>query len=411
MNYILETIGKIKDPLERRREAERLLQVFDDPVRPEIPRGYAVFNPFNADVGRLTRQVYERGISFFTELKSFFGDNPPTLFVRLYERFRRNYEHMAKLSEMGLFQIYDLPTHQIFPFFDDFYGSVMQVERVWSDINLKEIKFKPDFIARGGFADIYRVEDQEGRKYALKLFRSMTQMRPISWDLHQKVVRYSLENVYKKRVLFSQKPFTRPRAVTDSRFGGPKWYLSDFFDGDSIGKRLDQDENLASDRVLAGRVLIVYAEMIKKLHSLNALFIDNNWDSVLFNDTDVAICDYDLVTKAEDMANQPFIGIGHLIYWSREHFLRDGINSAQSDLESFALMIDHLLYGKSLLDIENRLYNRRCAEGNRRDYERARELRLTPQLRQVVPCLIRYPRDESITIDDFIAAIKQDFQV
>jgi hypothetical protein len=74
-------------------------------------------------------------------------------------------------------------------------------------------------------------------------------------------------------------------------------------------------------------------------------------------------------------------------------------------------MIDHLLYGKSLLDIENRLYNRRCAEGNRRDYELARELRLTPQLRQVVPCLIRYPRDESITIDDFIAAIKQDFQV
>ncbi|MBI5881000.1 hypothetical protein HZB90_02625 [archaeon] len=183
--------------------------------------------------------------------------------------------------------------------------------------------------------------------------------------------------------------------------------MLEFFDGESVRERLERGEDVAADKATTRRILLTYAKMLKKLHDRGMLFIDNNWGNVLVNGHDVAICDYDLTTRIDDPTNTDRLA-AHIGYRFKEmHLLEEPTRS--SDLESFALMIDRLFVGRCIIDWANLETHQQQAKCNRRSYPIRRLLKIPQHLREVVSPMIAYPRNESLTADDFIEAVKLDF--
>ena len=186
-------------------------------------------------------------------------------------------------------------------------------------------------------------------------------------------------------------------------------YLMDFIPGKTIGDSLENKIDLPKETI--GRVLMTYAQMLDSLHNQNKLFGDNNWGAVIQNNEDIRICDYDFVTSIENVSSDELHAFA-FIYGSQEHYLEKGLNKS-SDLEGFSLMMDHLLVKKSFLgyEFEDRQKNRASVKSNKRIYSKARIAKLPNQLKKIVPALINYPRDNSISAKDFVSAIKEDYKI
>lgn len=98
----------------------------------------------------------------------------------------------------------------------------------------------------------------------------------------------------------------------------------------------------------------------------------------------------------------------HRRYGSREHWLQEPITFT-SDLEGFALMLDHLFVGRPFyLRTQYDICEER-ARRNERHYSAARRAHLPPNLLEVIAPMIEYPRDHTLTIDDFLFAAQKDF--
>ena len=312
---------------------------------------------------------------------------------------------MKELAAINVGERLRLPPHQVFPFYDDFRRAIMP-SGLFFEVNLQEIDFTPEFVAKGGMASVYRVRGKDGKSYALKLFKPREQINDGVWQDMAPDRRYILRNVWNNRKLFSEKPFIPPRAATDPH-EHVTWYLTDFFDGKSLDKILEEDDSRARDKELARIAAMSYAEMLKKLHDRGMLFIDNNWGNMLINGTDTGVCDYDFVTRIDDPTSANRLA-AHVSYRFKEiHLLQQPTKA--SDLEGFALMLDYLFTGKDLINWDNLEQHEFCAKKDRRTYPRGRFLKIPQHLREVVAPMITYPRDESLKADDFIEAVKLDF--
>jgi len=154
--------------------------------------------------------------------------------------------------------------------------------------------------------------------------------------------------------------------------------------------------------------------MLKLLHSTGRVFGDNNWGAVLVGADDIKICDYDTVSFQTEI-NQPGHFAAHTLnkhFASREQLVKGLPITSQSELESFALMIDAVFNGYDRRPIEEFWEDRKQqAIRNLRKYPGSRRGNLPSNLGQVVSPLIRYPRDDSVDLDDFIQAIKRDYGV
>jgi hypothetical protein len=62
-------------------------------------------------------------------------------------------------------------------------------------------------------------------------------------------------------------------------------------------------------------------------------------------------------------------------------------------------------------DTKKRIENRERAELNKREYPDSYKQALPPGLRELIPRLITYPREDSIVADDFLPAIKKDLKL
>jgi serine/threonine protein kinase len=271
------------------------------------------------------------------------------------------------------------------------------------------MKFSPDCIGKGGMADIYAAEDSSGSRLALKLFRPNYAVDRFARDGWSRRVHHILENVYDLRSVVNKAPFIPLRGIVHASCS-PNWYVMDRFDGRSVASVLDAGEEL--DRGAKHRVVIAYANMLKGLHSQGLLFKDNNWGAVLFNADSVAICDYDMVSRQDELNSGDHFArlVRTPIFCSREDFLTDLPFTCQSELESFALMIDRLILGTYYLGdgYENRMKYEQEAKTYERQYIDLRSAKLPPNLRDVVAGLLNYPRDDSLTVDDFISATDMD---
>ncbi|GEM_PF-4242384 len=350
-------------------------------------------------------QEQECFFDFFAEL---FGSMPAFL-SDYYERFKRNGEQMKRLAGLDRKGRMNTPTSEFFPYFNDFDSAVRShFHAAWlNGIDLANLVFVPEFVARGGFADIYKIHDKAGNFYALKLFHPVQRVgwQEGRWTLNQAINR----NLFKNKDLFLQKPFAVLRAMA-----GGGCYIMDFANGENV-------ENILGERDIGqqskGVVLLAYAEMLRGLHTKGYVFVDNNWGAVVLGDDNVSIVDYDLATLQEDSLGDNHFSrkICNFRYASLEQVLNQSIIPI-SDLEGFARMAVYLV-------TRDRLF----AEGPDTGFVNSRKRectsnspvfvyseildRLPKQLRKVVGSLLIYPRDPSIIADDFICAVKQDYRL
>lgn len=398
---IYQSLTRLKPGEHRKAEAVRLIEKLQHYGDRHIPPGYS------QDHSERVIKLIEQDRSFFDRLHTILGNDTPPILDKLKRRFERNLTHMKQLSEMCNIERYMLPTHETFPFYDDFeHHTKARPTSQWG-VSIRDIKFEPNFIAKGGFACVYRVEDKDGKKYALKLFKPTNQIPEYDLESAHTFRQYIFENVTKRRDLFSEAPFTALRAIT-SPDESPAWYLMDYFDGDTVGDKIEYKEKITDDKEMTKKIIVGYAEMLKKLHGLGLVFMDNNWDSVLVNETGLAICDFDLVIEADNPHIETTTAY-HRQYQSKE-IQTSHPPTHLSERESFALMIDHLFFGKSIINQKNQIHQKKLAEKNRRTHHKARREKLPRNMQQVVTPLINLPRDESITLDDFIEAAKLDLQ-
>lgn len=406
MNYILEKVAKITDPAQRRIEAERLLNAFDHPCRWEIPKGLFLFDAHRSCSVQSVEAALLEDEKFYKELRSYVGDNSLAILDELEARFQRNRAQMLRLAAMPERERMALPTHEFAPYCDDFNKTIQWSAadgRVDTALKLKEVVFMPQLVGRGGFACVYLAHDASN-KYALKLFHDNQKFR----FPHEryKIVEALLETVRKHKEVFKSKPFAAPRVFP----GDVKWYVLDFFDGKNVGEEIRLAQNV-QDPAFARVALSTYAGMLKILHDKRLLFLDNKWDSVLVNGESAAICDYDAVSSVDDLydSNFPLRSVFTRAYASREQSMYE-TPSKVGDLEGFALMIDELFVGNTFIPIDaNGFEQREIAKKDEREYPKERAQKLPKQLQQVVAPLLTYPRDNSLTIDDVLAAIAQDF--
>lgn len=405
MGWILRELEKIDDLDERRAEAEKLLDRHRDD---HVPRG--IWYP-GAEWDRLESviQDIESGDRFFWNLEQLFGDDPPRIFTDLYERFRKEKIQMIRLTTMKSDERRKLPAYRLPPYFPDFDRVLRQsaYPRRGDGFNVDHVEFTTDMIAEGGFAEIYKVQGRE--TFALKLFfpRSKQTYYECNTGSYSQVVSSIMENVRRKADLISQAPFVPLRYAPKNG----EWYVMDYFRGRCVKNALKCKE---LDKETAGRVLQAYAQMLKQLHESGYVFVDNNWGAVLFDDVEVGFCDYDFLSTTEEMAEEGYFTrkINTPTYSSREQNLEEAVTPA-SELESFGLMIDEMIYG-SIWAPTDRLEFRewtKLAEENKRKYPAERRNRLPPQLKQVLPRLLTHPRDESVTSDDLLSAIQTDYDM
>ncbi len=396
MNYILEELEKIGDPQERRREAVRLLEIFDHPQRGEVPEGW--YHPAGWDAVGIAGVQKETDL-FYQTLESYLLPDLPAHFVRLRDAYVRRRDAVRRLAALSPEERRELPGIELPPFAGEAaYRLARQAQG--APFDLEQLVIDPKPWGKGGFAEVYRASSAEG-EFALKLFYCEDKISYFQQNMgwRSKVMRI-VDNVRAHDDVFSQEPFTKVRFAPDAG-----WYLMDFFDGRNVSEMLDGDDPALAGRDTQGRLLFAYASMLSALHARGMVFNDNNWGSVLLGDG-VRICDFDLARDV-DGVDGLFADVHTPESTCREKMLSLPYTYT-ADLEGFAHMVDHLVNGEPIVQSFDGYYayKRAAAEGKRR-YTRGR--RIPKRLRGLVRSLLSDPRDESLTAEDFVEAVRLDF--
>jgi hypothetical protein len=412
--YILEKLKEIDNLEKRTEEAERLVECFSDRIRngawnPPMPWSHGYSN--DDDIKRWLQEEEK----FYEQVKDLCGGKLPKLVDEGYEKYKKNRKHAEELLQKERFERNKLNLHEFFPYWEDFDKVIHKILRgARTDIPLEELTFSNEMIGKGGFGTLYKTRDKGGKEYALKLFHPSMFFYSEVANARRAVINLARENLTSQKNAPSERPFIPIRTISfdkdnyDHELYPPLAYIMDFFQGESIEAILKHDKNKLKDKKLVGNTLLTYATMLEMLHYQKKVFMDNNWGGVLVRDEEIGICDCDFITPIEKLSNYKDFP-GHRSYFSREHLLKQ-LPSYVGDLEGFALMIDELFYGKPIIEtIHQQIAHEEKAKENKRKYSESRINKLPDNLRQIVPLLISYPRDDSITATDFVSAIKKDF--
>jgi hypothetical protein len=408
-------LERIANPGERVSEADRLLSIFSHPHSDQIPAGRLyVKEPatgppvlWPAKKEFLRRVKGEREV--FERIEALFPNGQPETLKILKQRFEYGIEMSLKLYEYDK-NLVRRDHHQLPPYAYGFESLLKNVQNYYRGIPLEDITFTDKFVGHGTFAAVYLAEAKDGKKYAVKIFNPVWQY--LDHRIHNTnfcaIQRAMLDSLKTNEELLKYEAFAQVRGVYRPESREP-WYMMDFLDGKSVADMIqDKDDIPAKKRQ---KILLTYALMLQHLHRQNHLFIDNGWGSVIVNDSSIGICDLDVISREDENTGEKLctgVAPHKPNYASREQLLRKGKLTKVSDLENFALMIDHLFTRKYFLVCGGWEQDKKemgKAEDNYRKYPARRAKKVPKEIRTLVHDLISYPRDDSITIDDFVKAL------
>ena len=424
LSYIIEELEKIPDVSKRLKELDRLIPIFYD----RLPSGHYNPNDFNSASDTELRRYFNDEKRQFKRLFEVCEYNISPNAARLYSRWMRNVGHSFEILELN--KNCSLKLHELFPYWDDFNKQIHHMmKHAHSDIDISKLKFENDFIASGGFGEIYYVKDPEctnddgnqvGRNngYILKLFYPNFHY-PLVDKLHNMIKTMSLvrDNIhdqkYKNPLPDAFLKIHSFATLYHAEYETSWAYISDYFPGTNVFKMLMDKDKRLSDESLKGRILFTYADVMKTLHENNRLYIDNGLDSILVNNEDshiIRLCDPDMITDMTRLRDDMQY-VHHYMYRSQESF-NAAMPTKSSDLESFALMAHNLIIGESYLEItDDVMINLKIAKANHRVYQNSFVKLLPKNLAELLHGLITYPKAENITANDFVQAIKSDYKM
>jgi serine/threonine protein kinase len=269
-------------------------------------------------------------------------------------------------------------------------------------------------IAYGGMATVYAARDSGGKPHAAKVFSYPSARHTDPDVIEEKEWRLAqiLDNVRRHKEVFSAHPFAAPTHIPENAL----WYATELIAGHSLGILDDFVDVSEATKHQAART---YASMLKGLHEKDMLFYDNNWGAVLVDGENIRICDYDFASPQAEIEklNHYSRAIRHPFYAAREQILSAArynpentpAVSVHTDLQGFALMLDHLYLDSVFTDIDGITGARHYedAKVNKRNYPSQRAAALPKPLQDVIPPLVQYPIDTSITLDNIIEAIER----
>lgn len=406
----------IKNLAERRAKVTEELTLYSRPSMEDygvIPNGF-YYPHSHWPMEREIEKTFTESDDFFSTIDSWFeGSEKPDIVLKLATRYKSNKQRMIPLMRLSNEKRYALPTHEFPPFFENFDASVREMARRSSDVS--DYIFQPNLLASGGFADLYRIRDIYDNDFVLKLYHSQYKRGIMERDFWHLTVGEILRNLVNRKSVLAQNPFIPLQYVSESGF-----YIMDYARDSTVRSILNSVDlrcKLGRARTLKkdgwkDRAVKGYGDMLTTLHHAGLVFMDHCWSSVFLGESCVQIGDLDFISSLDD-ANSANSVIGkrphHVYYASREHRLPKLPYTIASELESFALMIDHIYNGTTwrsvdtwesslLLDNEMMLNNKK--------YPSQRKRKLPFRLQKVVSGLLQYPRDDSITLEDVVREMK-----
>ena len=309
-------------------------------------------------------------------------------------------------------------------------------------------------IGAGSFGKVVKIDLKSGKSYAMKLFfkdflYSKNNHGSQAPKLRQ-IVTESIDHIeknyndYKNKFIVDIIPSNRKLLSLD------RTYLMKYAGSVSVRKEIFENKNFANDnKFQAGIILQNYSSMLKNLHDKGYIFHDVDWQSVFFNkeENKITVTDVDFVSKLEkvnkivfkcdifghqgdNLISRPlFTRYGKMDYMHKEYHFRKIETrknlvdfSFNSELQSFALMIDIFYNGDTLLRyFSNGVRNksgvskfRKLLLGGRElknnvEYPKERYELIPDNLQSIVRDLIR-PTPLKYTANDFISAVNLDYK-
>ncbi len=297
-------------------------------------------------------------------------------------------------------------------------GKNIQYYEEFKDNPLKSLPHQGEYYASGGTCNIRKVKISDS-DYVIKLFQKKgvnedwirnTSFTGLNEDWIRNI-KYNLSD--KVEIISNSDFFVSPKIIPLE--DGEDWYLMDFFESTNLFY-LISSKTLNPENI--GSVLLKYGEMLKYLHKNEHIYVDNNPKNILLNCSEIRVCDCDLISSISDVEQNkyeffkngaivcaPFFGSHAQLTGKPPNFL--------SDLEGFSLIIDTVYRGKPYLnEVNNDMYEMfEQARENDRDYvpveciPKNLATLITPYIK------LPHPKNLSDSIDDFICAIKEDFNL
>lgn len=418
----LRGIGSISN-----EELERTLSELENKNGSGMPSGVTGLDFLDSpkDVAGFQRYL-EEGEEFFYELSRLFRGDDPEVLIRLKRRFSEN-KHIAQAfvqispDSRKICNLDQLP-HFWLDFNSSAKGLLHGYRDGCDDVRIDDLVITDNILGKGGFSFVYKANGRGGEEYAVKLFRPRSSFpfserfsTFLSWKVRDDILR----GLSARKNIFSSWPFIPVRTICKS--GG---YVMDYFKGNNVGGILHSEEigglpfELKHERDNVHSLLLAYSSMLSRVHHEGLVYNDNSWSNVLlgWEDGGARVCDYDLVStlkECEDRKAKCYWGHNQVSPREKSLPSRDKPICQSSDLESFALMIDRLFNDDYLICREGVSSDlaRLEASNNRRIYDPERASKIPQKLRPAVIPLIQYPRDDLITADDLVSAIKDEYKV
>ncbi|HLD12876.1 MAG TPA: serine/threonine-protein kinase [Candidatus Nanoarchaeia archaeon] len=417
MSWVKSTFEKVPQG-ERVALAERALDLYTQMPTPyyAIPSGIVV--PDAIDRWPSSEVLGERWLQedeIFKDITDVCSGLPPD-WTALQERVKNNRRHMQVLAARSSSRRMRLSLHKLPPFFDDFDGKVKKWYNLPECVNGAEYVVTKEHLGEGGFGTVYKVQADDGRVYALKLLHPRHVLTGHQQDTHHDAGDVIRKGLVQRQELFRNDWFARLEFITWNRHDSFRVaVMKEFVPGKTVYQVLrsfDGPDSFTQRMAAAYRIVLPYAHFLQWMHHQGLLFVENRWDNVMKHGDTIKVIDYDFVTPIAEMGNaeHDFVRcVSSRSFASRQQRHDTLQRTLLSDVECFALMLDQWFVGYPWIsgkDYGNMLRHMDQAAENKRAYPRERMHALPKPIRQVVHDLLRYPQDESLTIDDVVSALE-----
>ena len=189
------------------------------------------------------------------------------------------------------------------------------------------------------------------------------------------------------------------------------WYVRGYAPGETVSKQLPE-----LTRHQKQEISHAYGAMLKQAHANDIIIGSTGWDDFVWDGKNGKLVDYENTATITDAQIPWHISrTVNAAYAAREQLLANArvplstvpAITPRVDVESFALLLDHLYNGTKLRETRSAIgWAQEAAKKNLLQHPVERLEALPPKLREPVNALCSYPRNEKVTLDELLTSLQ-----